>query len=117
MFCLFLLLNKLSNLKGWWNTIEQSDLDNDGDMDLIIGNHGLNSRFKATANEPIKLFTNDFDGNSYSDPILAFTAKNGKQYPYALRHNLVDQLKYLSKKKQLYHHFIKKNMKEFSKIT
>ena len=90
--------NKLSNLKGWWNTIEQSDLDNDGDMDLIIGNHGLNSRFKATANEPIKLFTNDFDGNSYSDPILAFTAKNGKQYPYALRHNLVDQLKYLSKK-------------------
>ena len=44
------------------------------------------------------MFTNDFDGNSYSDPILAFTAKNGKQYPYALRHNLVDQLKYLSKK-------------------
>ena len=41
--------NMLSNLKGWWNTIEKSDLDNDGDFDLILGNHGLNSRFKASS--------------------------------------------------------------------
>ena len=90
--------NKLSNLKGWWNTIEQSDLDNDGDMDLIVGNHGLNSRFRASPKTPIKLYVNDFDGNSFLDPILAFTDNNGKEFPYALRHNLVDQLKYLSKK-------------------
>ena len=32
--------NTSSNLKGWWNTIEQCDLNNDGYMDLIIGNHG-----------------------------------------------------------------------------
>ena len=87
-----------NNLKGWWNTIEKSDLDNDGDMDLIIGNHGSNSRFKASVENPIKLFSNDFDGNNYFDPILTFTANNGKQYPYALRHNLMDQLKYLNKK-------------------
>ncbi|NNC49220.1 MAG: VCBS repeat-containing protein [Flaviramulus sp.] len=97
--------DKTSNLKGWWNTIEQSDLDNDGDMDLILGNHGLNSRFKASESEPIKLYVNDFDGNSFADPILSFTAKNGKQYPYALRHNLVDQLKYLSKKYPDYESF------------
>ncbi|WP_445957000.1 VCBS repeat-containing protein [Yeosuana sp.] len=97
--------NPLSNLKGWWNTIEQSDLDQDGDMDLIVGNHGLNSRFKATVISPIKLYVSDYDGNSYSDPILAFTAKNGKEYPYALRHNLVDQLKYLSKKYPDYESF------------
>ncbi len=97
--------NKLSNLKGWWNTIEQSDLDNDGDLDLIVGNHGLNSRFRASEKEPIKLFANDYDGNSFLDPILAFTAENGKQYPYALRHNLVDQLKYLSKKYPDYESF------------
>jgi hypothetical protein len=90
--------NQLSQLKGWWNTIEQSDLDNDGDMDLIVGNHGLNSRFKANKKEPIKLFVNDYDGNGYLDPVLTFTAKDGKNYPYALRHNLVEQLKYLSKK-------------------
>jgi hypothetical protein len=90
--------NMLSNLKGWWNTIEKSDLDNDGDFDLILGNHGLNSRFKATPENPIKLYVNDFDKNGFLDPILSFIDKNEKEYPYALRHNLVDQLKYLSKK-------------------
>ena len=90
--------NMLSNLKGWWNTIEKSDLDNDGDFDLILGNHGLNSRFKATPKNPIKLYVNDFDKNGFLDPILSFTGIDGKEYPYALRHNLVDQLKYLSKK-------------------
>ncbi|MFT5958797.1 MAG: hypothetical protein ACI8VJ_000546 [Polaribacter sp.] len=90
--------NTLSNLKGWWNTIEKSDLDNDGDFDLILGNHGLNSRFKATPKNPIKLYVNDFDKNGFLDPILSFTGIDGKEYPYALRHNLVDQLKYLSKK-------------------
>ncbi len=97
--------NKLSNLKGWWNTIEQSDLDNDGDMDLIVGNHGLNSRFRASSKSPIKLYANDFDSNSFLDPILAFTDTNGKEFPYALRHNLVDQLKYLSKKYPDYEKF------------
>jgi hypothetical protein len=90
--------NTLNNLKGWWNSIAQSDLDNDGDMDLIVGNHGLNSRFKASSQRPIKLFVNDYDGNGFIDPILAFTAENGKEYPYALRHDLVSQLKYLTKK-------------------
>lgn len=88
----------VSNLKGWWNTIAQSDLDNDGDMDLIVGNHGLNSRFKASDEKPIKLFVSDYDANGFVDPILTFTVENGKQYPYALRHNLTEQLKYLSKK-------------------
>lgn len=95
----------LSNLKGWWNTIEKSDLDNDGDLDLVLGNHGQNSRFKATSETPIQLFVNDYDKNGFLDPVLSFTGKDGKLYPYALRHNLVDQLKYLSKKYPDYQSF------------
>ncbi|WP_273568200.1 VCBS repeat-containing protein [Maribacter halichondriae] len=90
--------NQLSNLKGWWNTIEKADLDGDGDIDFVLGNHGLNSRFKATENYPITLFSKDFDGNGFIDPILTFRSKDGKDYPYALRHNLTEQMKMLTKR-------------------
>jgi enediyne biosynthesis protein E4 len=89
---------KLADIKGWWNTIHASDLDNDGDLDFIVGNHGLNSRFKASSKNPITLFSKDFDKNGFMDPVLAFRADNGKDYPYALRHNLIDQMKGISKK-------------------
>jgi len=90
--------NKLSDLKGWWNTIHAVDLDNDGDLDFIVGNHGLNSRFKASREKPITLFSKDFDSNGFVDPILAFRSDDKKDYPYALRHNLIDQIKVLKKK-------------------
>lgn len=90
--------NPLSNVKGWWNTIEASDLDNDGDLDFILGNHGLNSRFRASKEKPITLFSKDFDANGFIDPILSFRADNGKDYPYALRHDLTSQLKGLAKR-------------------
>lgn len=90
--------NPLSEIKGWWNVLQQADLDNDGDLDLILGNHGLNSRFRASKENPITLFSKDFDNNGFIDPILAFRADNGKDYPYALRHDLTSQLKGLTKK-------------------
>ena len=36
-------------------------MDNDGDIDLVAGNLGLNSRLKASAKEPVRLYYNDFD--------------------------------------------------------
>ncbi|MCK5705144.1 MAG: VCBS repeat-containing protein, partial [Cyclobacteriaceae bacterium] len=33
----------LANSTGWWNSINGADLDNDGDMDYVLGNYGLNS--------------------------------------------------------------------------
>ncbi|MGK7388849.1 MAG: VCBS repeat-containing protein [Candidatus Cyclobacteriaceae bacterium M2_1C_046] len=92
------LNNELSDLKGWWNTVHPLDIDNDGDIDFVAGNHGLNSRFKATKEQPIILIIADFDKNGFMDPILAHTNKNGDTYPYALRHNLAEQLKFVLKK-------------------
>ncbi|QCW98641.1 hypothetical protein FGM00_00335 [Aggregatimonas sangjinii] len=90
--------SKIADLKGWWNTIHAADLDNDGDTDFIVGNHGLNSRFKATSERPITLYSKDFDKNGFIDPIMTFRAANGKDYPYALRHNLIDQIRGLKKR-------------------
>ena len=90
--------SETSNLKGWWNTIHKVDLDNDGDLDFIVGNHGENSRFKASKEQPITLFSKDFDKNGFIDPVMAFRGNDGKDYPYALRHNLIDQMKGLKKR-------------------
>lgn len=97
--------NPLSDLKGWWNTIQKGDLDHDGDIDFILGNHGFNSRFKASKEKPITLFSKDFDNNGFTDPILAFRADDGKDYPFALRHNLTEQMKGLTKRFPDYHSF------------
>ena len=67
-------------------------------MDLIAGNHGTNSRFKASKEYPIKLYFNDFDNNGKGEGVMVFTRENKKEYPFALRHNLIDQMKSLKKK-------------------
>ena len=85
-------------LKGWWNDIHIADLDQDGNLDLVMGNHGLNSRLRASIDHPLKLFYGDFDKNGSYEGILSFNAEDGKDYPYALRHDLIGQLKYLKRK-------------------
>ncbi len=87
-----------NNIPGWWNTVKTADIDNDGDQDLILGNHGLNSRFKADEKHPIALYFKDFDDNGSPEGILTNVHDDGKAYPYALRHNLMMRLPALKKK-------------------
>ncbi|MCB0665358.1 MAG: VCBS repeat-containing protein, partial [Saprospiraceae bacterium] len=87
--------------EGWWNCLRSGDFDNDGDQDIVIGNHGLNSRFQATSEKPISLYVNDFDQNRTPEPVI--TQFDGdKAYPMTLRHDLVMQMPILKKKYQLY---------------
>jgi enediyne biosynthesis protein E4 len=57
--------------KGWWNSLSAGDFDNDGDIDYIAGNLGLNNNFQVQENLPLKIFAKDFDGNGSIDPVLA----------------------------------------------
>ena len=85
------------NLTGWWNALSAVDLDADGDLDLVCGNHGLNSRFKATVGEPVSMVVNDFDGNGYPEQIMS-RYLGGKSLPLTLRHDLVSQMPFLKKR-------------------
>jgi len=87
----------LANTKGWWNSIEMGDFDNDGDADLILGNLGLNSRVKATPDKPLSMYLGDFDSNGGSDHIMVYF--NGdSSYPFASRDQLVKQIPAFKKK-------------------
>ncbi len=87
----------LSDKQGWWNFILPCDIDNDGDIDLIAGNLGLNSRLKATANEPVKLYRNDFDDNGKKEQVLTYYL-GGKEIPFASKAELEKQMPLLKKK-------------------
>ena len=83
---------------GWWNCIKAVDLDNNGKLDLIAGNVGLNTKIKADSLHPAKLYLNDFDNNGVSESILTYYKSDGKSYPYYLKNDMVTQIPMLRKK-------------------
>ena len=85
------------NTEGWWNQVVVEDLNGDGKQDIVAGNHGLNSRFKASVDEPVCMHINDFDKNRSVEQIIC-TYQDGKSYPLALRHDLVKQLPHIRRK-------------------
>ncbi|MFY0591488.1 VCBS repeat-containing protein [Roseivirga sp.] len=96
--------SNLINHKGWYNKVETADIDNDGDDDYILANHGLNSRFRASKEKPIKLFVNDFDQNGSAEQIFTRTI-DGKDMPYTLKHELQMQVPAIKKKYLKYEAF------------
>lgn len=65
------LTNPISKT-GWWHSLEVVDIDRDGDEDILAGNLGLNYKYKATEEEPFKLFYDDFDNSGSKDIVLGY---------------------------------------------
>lgn len=86
----------MNDTEGWWNCISLADFDQDGDQDIVVGNLGKNTRLKASKENPLAMFTKDFDGNGAIDPIFAFS-QNGQYYPFAGRDMLVKQVSKVKK--------------------
>ena len=79
---------------GWWFSIETADFNNDGRMDIIIGNQGNNTKLKPTENSLVKMYIDDFDNNSRVENIITYN-RNGKEYPLANKDELTKELNYL----------------------
>lgn len=88
--------NQLSDYKGWWKNLALMELNSDGKTAIIATNHGLNSRFRASKQKPLKLFVNDFDKNGSLEGILTFRSDDGRDLPFVLRHDLIEQIKMLA---------------------
>jgi enediyne biosynthesis protein E4 len=86
-----------NSFSGLWRCIWMGDIDNDKDVDMLVGNVGLNSQLRATAQEPAELVYKDFDSNGSVDPFLCFNIQ-GVSYPYVTRDELLDQIYGMRKK-------------------
>ena len=88
----------ISKSVGWWTSIVPGDFDNDGDMDYIAGNLGLNSFYRASAQRPVSIYAKDFDGNGAYDAVPTLFLPTSQQdsqrieYPAHLRDDMAKQL-------------------------
>jgi hypothetical protein len=82
---------------GWWNKILSADFDNDGDLDFIVGNLGVNAQIKADERNPARLYYSDIDKNGSVDPILTYYI-DGVSYPAPYLDDLISQVPSLRKK-------------------
>ncbi len=64
---------------GLWQTISPFDIDGDGDLDYLLGNWGLNTKFKASKQFPLKMYVGDFKGNGKIETLISY-AKNKIYY-------------------------------------
>lgn len=87
----------LSDTSGLWKTIEVKDIDNDGKVDIIAGNKGVNSFYKPG----MRMYLSDFDNNGTIEQIIC-QKRDDDYYPIVDRDELVAQLAGL-KQKLLYY--------------
>ncbi len=78
-------------------TLHKADLDGDGDDDFVIGSAGLNAQYNITSNEGLKMYYGDFGENGQVIPLLS-QVKDGREYPYASRDEILNQIPRLRKK-------------------
>ncbi len=76
---------ELQNSAGLWNSIKAVDVDLDGDMDIIAGNIGENTKLKTSINKPATMHVADFDNNGAFEQVISCETENGNVYPMLLK--------------------------------
>ncbi|CDF79777.1 ASPIC/UnbV domain-containing protein [Formosa agariphila KMM 3901] len=99
----------LSETTGWWNKLYITDIDNDGDQDIIAGNLGLNYKFHASTEKPFQIYTKDFDFNGVEDIMLAKYVDD-KEVPIRGKGCTAQQMPHLANKIKSYGDFASRDL-------
>ena len=101
----------LDKALGWWFSITPTDMNSDGKSDYIIGNLGLNSKYKASPEKPLLIYGHDFDNNGSYDQVLSYTYK-GKEVPLRGRQCSSEQMPFIQDKFKTYDAFANATMED-----
>ncbi|MFQ5639145.1 MAG: VCBS repeat-containing protein [bacterium] len=105
----------LQNTHGWWKSVAAADFNQDGTVDLVAGNLGLNSLLKATPDKPVQLFIHDFSGNGRLAQILTYDYE-GTAYPLASAEQMLTHIPSLQSKYATYADYAGESIRDiFSK--
>lgn len=93
------ITNKVADpeMKGWWYSLNVNDIDNDGDLDIVVGNLGLNNKFHPSKKKPLEIYMRDFDANGTNDIVLA-KYSNAECLPVRGRECSSDQMPFIKEK-------------------
>lgn len=109
----------LENQKGLWGTLATGDFDNDGDMDYVAGNLGLNSLHRANDKQPIGMYAKDINKDGFFDaiPTVFYKGKDGsfKEFPYNTRDEIGKQIIQVRQRFQEYGKFSDAGIKDIFK--
>jgi hypothetical protein len=86
----------IANSTGLWQNIFVTDVNGDGNPDILAGNWGHNSKLWAGKNGPLKLYIKDFDLNGITDQVLCYTI-DGKEYTFLAKDELEKDMPVLKK--------------------
>lgn len=104
----------LDGIRGYWSSMNFSDMDGDGDTDILVCNKGQNNRFSNKKNG-LEIHVNDFDGNGEVEQIFCYEEEN-KLYPWVSKDELVKQIPQLKKKILMYKDYSKASMSDLFDI-
>ena len=96
---------------GWWFSIIPTDINKDGKMDYVLGNLGLNSKYKASDKKPLFIYGHDFDKNGTYDQILSYEYK-GEQVPFRGRQCSSEQVPFIKEKFPTYEAFANASLQD-----
>lgn len=90
--------------KGWWFSVTETDVNHDGLKDYVLGNVGLNIKFKASEEKPFKVYATDFDENGTNDIVLS-KKYHGTYVPVRGRECSSQQMPFIKEKFETYSEF------------